>query len=123
MSIGATFNSKDPVQVDTTKLNELIKQIPGNRDAVVKTAAFHVLATAQKRAPVGETGLLHTNAEAVPVDGGWNVEFYQEYAGYVEMGTHNEDGSERMAAQPFLTPAVEAERQIFIERLKKDVIK
>lgn len=38
--------------------------------------------------------------------GGWFNE--TPYALYVEEGTHNADGSERMAAQPFMQPGMEA---------------
>lgn len=39
------------------------------------------------------------------------VEAQTEYAAYLEFGTRNADGSQKMAARPFMTPAVEAQRQ------------
>ncbi len=107
------------VSIDTTKLNELIAQVPGNRDQVVRATAFHVLGIAVEKAP-RRTGFLKStgNVNAEYASSGFvNVEFTAEYAAYVELGTS------RMAAQPYLKPAVEAEQQLFIERLKKGVVK
>jgi len=107
------------VSIDTTKLNEIIATVPGNKTAIVKGAAFHVLGSARKNAPV-RTGWLRDHSDVnseYSKDGYYNVEFYAEYAAYVELGT------KKMAAQSFLKPAVESERQDFIDRLKKDLIK
>ncbi len=103
------------VSVDTSKLDAIIAKLPGNRDKIIKAAAFHVLGEARKRAPVA-TGALRDNSEVVNGDGYTNVEFRQEYAAYVELGTH------KMAAQPFLTPAVEAEAKLLEKRLKDELI-
>lgn len=103
------------VSVDTSKLDAIIAKLPGNRDKIVKAAAFHILGEARKRAPVA-TGALRDNSEVVNGDGYTNVEFRQEYAAYVELGTH------KMAAQPFLTPAVEAEAKLLEKRLKDELI-
>ena len=97
------------ISVDTTKLNEIIAKLPGNRDKIVKAIAFEVLREAQQKAPV-DTGALKANADVntkYAGDGIMSVEFYQEYAPYVELGTHNADGSVRMKERPFLKPAVE----------------
>lgn len=104
------------VSLDTRKLDELIKQVPGNKAKIVKAAAFHILGNAQKKAP-RVTGNLRANADVKEHDTYTNVEFYAEYAPYVELGTS------RMYARPFLRSSVETERQNFIERLKKDLIK
>ena len=91
------------VSVDTTKLDSIIAKLPGNRDKIVKAVAFEVLREAQQKAPV-DTGALKANADVntkYAGDGIMSVEFYQEYAPYVELGTY------KMAARPFLTPAVE----------------
>ena len=104
------------VSVDTTKLDEIIRTVPGNRAQIIKAAAFHILGNARKKAPV-DTGALRDNSDAVDYGDFWNVEFYAEYAPYVELGTY------KMYARPFLRTSVETERQNFIERLKKDLIK
>lgn len=103
------------VSVDTTKLDAIIARLPGNRDKIIKAAAFHILGEARKRAPVA-TGALRDNSEVTDGDGYKNVEFHQEYAAYVELGTH------KMAAQPFLTPAVEAEAKLLEDRIKEGLI-
>ena len=103
------------VSVDTTKLDAIIARLPGNRDKIVRATASHILGEARKRAPVA-TGALRDNSEVVNGDGYTNVEFRQEYAAYVELGTH------KMAAQPFLTPAVEAEAKLLEKRLKDELI-
>lgn len=105
-------------KVDTKKLNELLKTVPGNREKIVKESAFHVLGQAQKLAPVGKTGALHTNANAKKkAADAWSVEFYQEYAVYVELGTW------KMLARPFLGVAIELEEIRFQTKLKKELIK
>ena len=104
------------VSLDTSKLDAIIKQLPGNRDKIVKAAAEHILGNARKKAPI-DTGFLRNNSDVVKGDGYYNVEFYAEYAPYVELGTY------KMYARPFLRTSVETERQGFINRLKKDLIK
>jgi len=103
------------VSVDTTKLDAIIARLPGNRDKIVRATASHILGEARKRAPVA-TGALRDNSEVVIGDGYTNVEFRQEYAAYVELGTH------KMAARPFLTPAVEAEAKLLEDRIKEGLI-
>ena len=99
------------VSLDTTKLDSIIAKLPGNRDKIVKAAAFEVLREAQKNAPV-KTGALKAHADVMPYPGFSNVEFYHEYAPYVELGTY------KMAARPFLTPAVENAAKKFVEMFK-----
>ena len=103
------------VSVDVTKLNEIIAKLPGNRDKIVKATAFHILGEARKRAPVA-TGALRNNSEVTDGDGYKNVEFKQEYAAYVELGTW------KMAARPFLKPAIEAEAKLLEKRIKEELI-
>ena len=103
------------VSVDTTKLNEIIAKLPGNRDKIVKATAFHILGEARKRAPVA-TGALRDNSEVTDGDGYKNIEFHQEYAAYVELGTW------KMAARPFLKPAIEAEAKLLEKRIKEELI-
>ena len=103
------------VSVDTTKLNQIIAKLPGNRDKIIRATALHVLGEARKRAPV-RTGFMRDNSEVTNGDGYSNVEFHAEYAPYVELGTH------KMAARPYLTPAVEAEAKLLEKRLKDELI-
>lgn len=103
------------VSVDTSKLDAIIAKLPGNRDKIIKATAFHILGEARKRAPVA-TGALRDNSEVTDGDGYKNIEFHQEYAPYVELGTY------KMAARPFLKPAVEAEAKLLEKRLKDELI-
>ena len=103
------------VSVDTSKLDEIIAKLPGNRDKIVRAAALHILGEARKRAPVA-TGALRDNSEVTDGDGYKNVEFHQEYAAFVELGTH------KMTARPYLTPAVEAEAKLLEKRIKEELI-
>jgi len=106
------------ISVDTTKLNEIIAKLPANRDKIVKAVAFEVLREAQQKAPV-DTGALKANADVntkYAGDGIMSVEFYQEYAPYVELGTY------KMAARPFLKPAVEAGEKKLVSLIKEGLI-
>ena len=103
------------VSVDTSKLDEIIAKLPGNRDKIVKATAMHVLGEARKRAPV-KTGNLRNHSEVTDGEGYANVEFQAEYAPYVELGTY------KMNARPFLTPAIEAEAKLLEKRIKEELI-
>ena len=105
------------VSVDTSKLNELLAKVPGNKNEAVMGTAKYVLAEAKKNAP-HRTGRLKTNSGLNQKYAGFvNVEFWQEYAGYVELGTW------KMAAQPFLTPAVNKGESRLIQLLKEGLLK
>lgn len=111
------------VSVDTSKLNELLSKVPGNKNEAVSETANYILGEARKNAP-HRTGRLKTNSGLNQKYAGFvNVEFWQEYAGYVELGTHNKDQSVRMAARPFLKPATEMGRGRLIQLLKEGLLK
>lgn len=104
------------VQIDTSKLDEIIKTVPGNRNEIVGKAAYHILGNARAKAPV-VTGNLRDNSDVTHNGAAADINFHAEYAGYVELGTY------KMYARPFLYTAVETERQNFIEMLKGGLIK
>lgn len=104
------------VQIDTSKLDEIIKTVPGNRNEIVGKAAYHILGNARAKAPV-VTGNLRDNSDVAQNGATATINFHAEYAGYVELGTY------KMYARPFLYTAVETERQNFIEMLKGGLIK
>ena len=106
------------VSVDTSKLNEIIAKLPGNRDKIIRATAFHILGVAVPRAPY-RFGYLRSSGrvnDEHSSSGYVNVEFTAEYAAYVELGTY------KMAARPFLKSAVEAEAKLLEKRLKDELI-
>jgi len=110
------------VSVDTTKLNEIIAKLPGNRDKIIRATAVHILGQARMRTPVGKPktdgrGHLRDNSNVNMEYGGYAiVEYYPEYAPYVELGTW------KMAARPFLKPAAEDEAKLLEQRIKDGLI-
>lgn len=86
---------------------------------VVSKTAHDIAATAMIFAPV-ETGNL-MGSIADPDINGLTAEIgpTAEYGAYVEDGTHNEDGSVRMAAQPYMGPAVDTHEPSFGTALGK----
>jgi len=104
------------VSVDTSKLNALLAKVPGNKNEAVNSAASYVLGEARKLAPY-RTGRLKRNSGLTPNAGFINVEFWQPYGGYVELGTW------KMAARPCLKPAVEKGESRLIQLLKEGLLK
>lgn len=88
-----------------------------NLDAVktvVKRNGSELQAGAQQNAPV-DTGKLKGNIFLEAKDGGLTAEVTPtaEYSAYVELGTRF------MAAQPYLEPAFNVQKNIFIKDLKR----
>ena len=79
---------------------------------VVSKTAHDIEATAKIFAPV-DTGNLEssisTTVDGLTAETGPTA----SYGDYVDRGTHNEDGSVRMAAQPYMGPAVDAHEPTF----------
>jgi HK97 gp10 family phage protein len=91
-----------------------LAKLPGIRSVVSQAVAATALAVesrAKENAPV-DTGRLRSSIasdiQGVTATVGTNV----EYAVYIELGTRFQP------ARPFLYPAAEAERQLFVQRLK-----
>lgn len=80
---------------------------------VVRKTAFEVEAGTKQRAPV-DTGLLRNS---------YNTEMESELSAVVgtnvEYAVFQELGTRKMASQPHLTPAAEAQRQPFVAALSK----
>jgi HK97 gp10 family phage protein len=116
------------VRLDTAELDRIMKNLGLNRDGMVRKIAFEVEAQAKINAPVDTSAMrnsiytvtpqqdgygaasgaaLSANPKAAtaqhpkPAQGVAHVGPCVDYAEYVELGTS------RMAAQPFLVPAVE----------------
>ncbi len=89
------------IQLDTSKLNQIMASLDYNTDQAIQWLARQVQAGAMMRAPV-DTGALKNSIEAERIESGvWQVHDGVEYGIYQELGTY------KMAAQPFLIPACE----------------
>lgn len=116
------------IKLDTRELDRIMKNLSINRDQMVRKIAFEVEAAAKQNAPVDTSAMRNsiytvtaqqdgygaasgaavganpkvaTAPHPAPKEGAAHVGPSVEYAAYVELGTS------RMAAQPFLVPAVE----------------
>ena len=94
----------------------LIAAVEVNSRAAPKKVADEILADAKARAPV-LTGALRASGTTRSIEAGKSaeIEFGAPYAGYVEYGTY------KMAAQPFLYPAVQAHEKQFVIEVGKPV--
>lgn len=100
------------VQIDRKRLDALLRSAPGKADEVVGGAAYELQADVQTHwsqqspsspgePPAVVTGNLTGDIKTRPIRKAlWEVVFGAEYAPYLEFGTP------RMAARPFLRPAV-----------------
>ena len=109
------------VSVDTTKLNELLATIPGNKKDILKSTAEYILEDSQKTTAYKDRTTHLRGSGGIDLkymgSGFVNVEYTAEYAAYVELGTY------KMAARPFLTPAVARGESKLVEQLKEGLIK
>lgn len=110
------------VTVDTSRLNRILRSCDGDMADVIATVAFAIEREAKVRAPV-DTGALRASIYTKLKQGG-HQPTQREGAVYVDLpdpeseleaivgptveyGIWQELGTNRMAAQPYLTPAVE----------------
>lgn len=101
------------MRIEMNKLPGIGPQTHRKLGLVVKKTAFDVEADAKPRAPV-DTGNLRNSIQAQSTgELSAEVNVGAEYGPYVEFGTH------KMAAQPYLSPAVEAQRGSFEAAVKK----
>ena len=68
--------------------------------------------SAPGEAPATQTGALQSSIKMEPADTGVGYRVFADenialYAGYLEFGTHDKDGTVRIAPRPFLRPAVD----------------
>lgn len=101
------------VRLDTTVLDKITAELQPRAQKIVKETAYEVMGRAVNAAPV-DTGALK-NSIHVEETGALSA----IVADGVEYGIYNELGTSRMAARPFLTPAVEAVRPRWGERWKE----
>jgi HK97 gp10 family phage protein len=97
------------VRLDTRKLDGIAAGLEKNKDKALKTLAAEVKKEAKARAPV-KSGALRDSIHYKKIESGlYSVQDEVEYGQFVELGTH------KMAAQPFMAPAVEQVRALNIE--------
>lgn len=89
-------------RLDTAELDMLITKLDLQSPEIIEAVAYDVEGKAKMNAPV-DTGFLRNSIEAEEqTKTVWRVNVWAEYGIYVELGTS------RMAAQPYLVPAIEA---------------
>jgi hypothetical protein len=116
-------------ELDTTRLDQLIFNLPRNADTVVAKSAFSIEGMAKQLAPhdtyalrqgintekVGEARYHVQDSTGIDKNG-------LGYGLYQELGfTHYISGA--FIQNPFMVPSVEAERAKFVERIKRDLIR
>jgi HK97 gp10 family phage protein len=121
----------EAVKLDTTRLDQMIRTTPEKIADVVMKTAWRILGDARMVTPRDPqrppqdperqvTGALKAENDVVKKDEKGhkvNVEYYQEYAIYQELGAP----ANNMPARPFLTPAVEKNAEQFQKDLAKAV--
>jgi len=104
------------VEITEDHIDDVLRQIEAQAEAAVKKAADKAVELAKKLAPV-DTGFLRDSIEAIndpnlPGIIGTRIVALAPYAEFVELGTH------KMAARPFLTPAMFMARRILEQEFK-----
>jgi hypothetical protein len=109
------------IRLDTTRLDEIIRETPQRAEEIVKAGAFAVQGEAATRAPF-DTGALRNSIMAESVGKlRWQVHDGVEYGIYQELGFHH-FLSGAFIQNPFMIPALESQRAQ-IEAMWKDLIK
>lgn len=90
-------------EVVENRIPELIVSVNAAARAAVKRTADDIANTARQLVPV-DTGALQDSIESSSISIGYEAEVTvgEDYAGFVEFGTR------KMAAQPYLGPAIDA---------------
>ena len=104
--------SVDGIKLDTKVLDRIAANLGKNADQIVHSLAFEVEATAKTLAPV-DTGALKNSINTKKV----KESLYHVQDG-VHYGIYQEYGTSRMAAQPFMTPAIERVRKFIANKFK-----
>jgi len=87
------------VEVNTKKLNSILRNLSGNRDEALRKLAFDIVSLAKQKAPV-DTGALRGSINNEKLGKGQVVFVGVEYGAFVEFGTT------RQGAQPYFVPAI-----------------
>lgn len=88
------------IKLDTEALDKYAASLGTNTDRALAAIAFQVLGIAKTKAPY-DTGALSNSIEVEKAWGGYIVKDGVEYGVFQELGTS------KMAAHPFMVPAVE----------------
>jgi HK97 gp10 family phage protein len=106
-----TINITVSVNIDTGPLDSLTAALPGNAKKAIMEGAYMVEGDAKQFAPV-DTGALRNSIETEEGKGiSAIVHDGVEYGKYQEFGTY------KMAAQPFMIPAIEKNTENIISLL------
>lgn len=121
------------IQLDIAKLQQLERECPGRANKIIQKIAQDVEGHIKSHwsatnpslpggTPAVDTGSLSNSVVAKPMGNGWVVEDGVEYGVYLEYGTENEDGSQRIAPRPWMLPAVEYVTQSIPPELLRGVV-
>lgn len=103
------------ITIRSNKLPQMDSRLHDEVANIVSTTALQCEGLAKVKCPV-DTGALRNSIQAQPESAlAWTVAPAQEYAWFVEAGTVN------MPARPYMTPAAEAVRGQFFDRMKNAV--
>lgn len=114
------------IRLDTSVLDRMIAQVPGNTDRVVQEAALMVEAETKKN--IRGWGLIDTSALLNSIQaekkraGLWEVHDGVEYGVYWELG-HKNIFLRRYVRKPFMTPAIAYVGAKFQQMIAKGIIK
>lgn len=105
----------------TSRLPQIAAAMVPKAAAVVAKTASDVEAAAKTFAPV-DTGYLRSSIQSQSTGQlSAVINAGADYAIYQEFGTHTDDGNLKMAAHPFMTPAVEQVRPSFVAAMAQIV--
>lgn len=118
-------------ELDTTRLDQLINNVPKNADAIAGRSAFSIEGMAKQLAPHDTYALRQgINTEKISdaryhVQDSTGVDIDDNglgYGLYQELGfTHWISGA--FIQNPFMIPSVEAERNKFVSAFKRELVK
>jgi len=100
------------VRVDTRLLDKIIRQLPGALEDVLDVAAFNVEKKAKFRVPVDTGATKNSIAVSKPSRHSRSIGPSTSYAPPLEFGTA------RISARPFMIPALESEKRLFIRAVE-----
>ena len=116
-------------ELDTTRLDQIIANVPRNADAIAGRSAFSIEGMAKQLAPHDTYALRQgINTEKIG-DARYHVQDSTGvdknglgYGLYQELGfTHYRSGA--FIQNPFMVPSVEAERSKFVSAFKRELVR